>query len=303
MKGSKLFKKAAAAFFAASFCMSFAAVANAEDDAKTNAYSNNVTYDETIQFSPYGIWEGTETRVKNPSFDASRTNTYAVTLDKNKTPDWKAGTLGWSGAGRAEDAYNLVVFQHNGTYKVMDIDVKIEDVPAGLYTIEQYTPYKSNAYTINIKSDSGETQLSVPEETKTDATVGAGTWRNIGTVYVSGNTTFTYYCDTTITNISTRVGQTRLVKQTPEAIEQKADLVEDINDNGDGASVWEATVEFDGDHSYTTLGVSAKLNDSDEVKEGTAVEMPTISGKSSVYAVIAVNKLSTELDWVKVTVE
>lgn len=199
---------------------------------------------------------------------------------------------------------NVIVFQHNNTYNIMDIDVNIENVPEGLYTIEQYTPFTSNAYTINIKSDSGETSLSVPAETNATNVVGAGTWRNIGTVYVSGNTKFTYYCDTDITNISTRVGQTRLVKQTPEAKDEYAECVEDINENGDGASVWEATVIFDGDHSYTTLGVSAKLKDSDDVATGEALEkIPTISGKSSVYAVIAVNKLSTELDWVKVTVE
>lgn len=303
MKGSKLFKKAAAAFFAAAFCVSFAAAANAEDDAKTNSYSQDVSYGATIQFSPYGIWEGTETRVKNPSFDASRTNTYAVTLNKNKTPDWKAGTLAWSGAGKAEDAYNIVVFQHNGTYNIMDIDVNIKEVPAGYYIVEQYTPYKSNAYTLKIASGSGETEFSVPEETSTNTAVGAGTWRNLGEVYISGDTTFTYYCNTTTTTVSTRVGQTRLVKQTAQPIEQKAELVEDINDSGDGASVWDATVDFDGEYSYTTLGVSAKLRDSDEVKEGTAVEMPTISGKASVYTIIAVNKLSEDLDWVKVTVE
>lgn len=292
MKGSKLLKKAAAAFFAAAFCVSFAAVANAASTSNSIETPDFPGYGSGIQFSAYKVATGTEDRIKNPTWTADGYK--SIDLSKGV---WTNGALSSHNNG----AYNggrYICYQIEASYPKVTNTVTFEDVPAGTYKIYQFDTNQSSGETAGMKiTVSSDVDGGVYTFTPTKC----GDFVELGSVNISGDVTFTY--EMTESKSHLRLDETKLVKQTPEAIEQKADLVEDINDNGDGASVWEATVDFGGERSYTQLGVSAKLRDSDEVKDGTAVNMPTISGKSSVYAVIAVNKLSTELDWVKVTVE
>ena len=299
MKGSKLLKKAAAAFFAASLCMSFAAVANAANKDNPNvSYVNETEYGDTIQFSAYKISQETENRVKNPSWSVTGYKT--IDLLTESSSDWTPGLLRSHNNG----AYNggrYLCYQldtRDPNYPKVTNTVTFKDVPYGTYKIYQFDTNQSAGesvgMTITVSSEAGSNEYTFTPTL-------SGDFVELGEVKISGDVTFTYKMTELKNHL--RIDETKLVKQTPEAIEQKADLVEDINDNGDGASVWKATVDFDGEYSYTKLGVSAKLRETGEEKDGTAVNMPTISGKSSVYAVIAVNKLSDELDWVKVTVE
>lgn len=299
MKGSKLLKKAAAAFFAAALCMSFAAVANAQDQPEYS-YQNDATYEDVIQFSSYDISQGTETRVKNPSWTVSGYKTSY--LDQSHT-NWQNGDLSYSTAGSL-DGKHLCYQTASEDYAIITNTVTIEDVPTGYYTVSQYIPYQTLGLKISVQNESDESP-TVVGTTNVYTNGYVQEWVELGTVYLSGDVTFTYTNTSEYSNKlrSVRIDETMLVKQAPEKKEVEATKVEDIDENGDGASVWEATVDFDGEYSYTKLGVSAKLRETGEEKDGTAVNMPTISGKSSVYAVIAVNKLSEELDWVKVTVE
>ena len=249
--------------------MSFATVANAQNEPEY-AYTNEATYGDVIQFSSYDISQGTETRVKNPSWTVSGYK--IISLEKAPgTGEWENGMLTISSAGASDGPY--FCYQDSGYegYTHIINTVTIEDVPAGYYTVSQYIPYTTLGLEISVQNGEDAEPTVVG---RTDAYTGSSAkgFVEVGSVYLSGNVTFTYTNTSVSAGTAVRIDETKLVKQTPEAKDEYAECVEDINENGDGASVWEATVKFDGDHSYTKLGVSAKLKDSELVANGEALE-------------------------------
>lgn len=122
MKKASLLKKAASVTAAAAIGCTFTAAVN----AGANLDENN-----TIQFSPYKIYKGTEDRVTGASVEFGTNKTYA-------DGKWEREYISSSGTGAYNKGSYLASASPSG-YPTTII-VNIDGVPAGKYTFNQYIP-------------------------------------------------------------------------------------------------------------------------------------------------------------------
>lgn len=179
MKKSNLFKKAASVTAAAAIGCIFTAAVNAE-----------ITLDEnnTIQFSPYMIYKGTETRVTEASVEFGNNKTY-------QDGQWAREYISSSSTGAYNGGQYLASASPSG-YPTTVV-VTLTDVPDGTYTMKQYVPgatltaaNHSNICTITVASE-GETKYSADSNF---CTAILGEFNEITTgLELSGDVTITYY--------------------------------------------------------------------------------------------------------------
>lgn len=177
MKKASLLKKAASVTAAAAIGCTFTAAVN----AGANLDENN-----TIQFSPYKIYKGTEDRVTGAN----------VTLNKKYVDkyDWRGDQIGPYTTG----AYN------GGTYLISntsdknptEVTVNLTEVPEGKYTLKQYIP--GGTLVPNNHTDICTITVTSGSEVKYSAdsnfcTANLGEFNEIATnLELSGNVTITY---------------------------------------------------------------------------------------------------------------
>lgn len=299
MKGSNLLKKAAAIASAAAIFSSLTAAVNADSDFE---------YGDTIIFSPYKIawntWEvGNEVDDTDVPFTDAEIGAKGASISTNvtninlKSTSWAGGIL----RANDTDSYNGGMYLYGGNMKYKRISVTIQDVPAGVYDLEQYDVAQL-ATSMNIYINNSEESCGTYEAAKTGGFVKVAEGLEL-----EGDVTITYAA---VSADAIRLDVTRLVKQSTDTAAY-AEHVEDVDADGDGtasASVWQAEATAVDGVTYNEISITAKDkagNIGTVSREGSDDEkdFTTITGPGSVFVAIAVNKAKADIDSIQVTLK
>lgn len=301
MKGSDILKKAAAIASAAAIFSSLTTAVNADSEFE---------YGDTIIFSPYKIawntWEvGNEVDDTDVPFTdeeigakgASISTTVADEKINLKFDKWDSGVL----RAHNTDSYNKGMYLYGGSMRYQKISVTIQDVPAGVYDLEQYDVAQL-ATSMDIYINNSEESCGTYVAAKTGGFVKVAEGLEL-----EGDVTITYAA---VSSDAIRLDVTKLIKQNTDTVTD-AVHIEDIDADGDGiatASVWQAEATAKDGITYDEISISAKdtkgttgtvtREGSDEEKDFT-----TITGPGSVFVAIAVNRAKADIDSIQVTLK
>lgn len=319
MKGFNSVKKAVALMAVAAMFSSFASVAEAADGdiqfspSKMKIVCNDVTQKEDTGSGVSGYITSSK----------SQENVIGTPVNQYK---WPADKYQYANNGVSNNNEWYLNSQCSNTSTSWTLTITLEDVPAGMYDFNQYIPGGSNLsagsplaeknhtdycdISVTTQADGAEkaTEVYKGNHNFCEATLGAFNDITDEPIALEGTVTITYYVaggkldkkydSNGTSNRTLRLDEIQLLKTGNIPVTENAICKEDIPDSdsdGNGASVWDATLRLSDGVTYNSLNVTATDKDG-VIKTGTLTgDSPVLTGPGSVYVAIAVNRTSSQL--------